>query len=166
MTAAADASLLALGDVCLHVTVRPSGPEEFCPGDVELSPGGSCAMVASQVAALGRPVTMFGVAGDDDLAAQLRSHLIADGVDCRRWASVAGPTARAAILVGPDGGHRVVVEQGGVTEPGEALVAAMEEGAIPDGALCYVPGFPQYDPVRAALAERRARLVCDFGFRP
>jgi sugar/nucleoside kinase (ribokinase family) len=166
VTAAAGAPIAAFGDVCLHVTVRPDGHGEFSVGDVELGPGGSCAMVALQVAALDRPVTMFGVAGDDDLADRLRARLTAAGIDCSRWESIGGATARVVITVDTSGGHRLVVDQGGVTEPGEALAGAAREAALPDDALCYVPGFPGYDAVRGVLAERGARLVCDFGFRP
>ena len=158
-------TVLVFGDVCLHVTVRPSGPADFCPGEVDLSPGGSAAMVACQLAALERPVTMVGVAGRDALADQLRGHLVTAGVDCSRWTSVPGATARVAILLGTDGDHRVVVEQGGVTEPGQALVAAAQETCL-DGALCYLPGFPGYDAARATLVGRGARMICDFGFRP
>lgn len=158
--------LLLFGDVCLHITIRPSDARDFCAGDVELGPGGSCAMVAAQAAALSHPVTMVGVAGDDELGAQLRRHLTTAGVDCSRWRAVTGETARVAILVGTEGEHRVVVAQGGVTEPGEVLATEAREISVPDDALCYVPGFPGYDAVRVALAERGVRLVCDFGFRP
>lgn len=163
---AAPAPVVVFGDVCLHVTVRPSGLGDFCTGDVDLSPGGSAAMVALQVAALGRPVVMMGVAGQDRLADRLVSCLVAAGIDCSRWTSVPGATAKVAILVGADGSHSVVVEQGGVEQPGEALAAGARDACLPRDALCYVPGFPAYDAVRVILAERRARVVCDFGFRP
>ena len=158
--------IVVLGDVCLHVTIRSSGPDEFCTGDVELGPGGSSAMVALQIAALGRRVTMIGVAGADDLGQGLRGRVAAAGVDCTRWTSVPGATARVAVLVEPGGDHRVVVAQGAVTEPGRVLATALDEVSVPDGAWCYVPGFPGYDQVRTALADRPVRLVCDFGFRP
>jgi sugar/nucleoside kinase (ribokinase family) len=159
-------AVVAFGDVCLHVTVRPGGPEDFTTGDVVLSPGGSCAMVARQVAALGRPVVMVGVAGSDDLAAGLRAQLTEEGIDCSDWANVPGATARVAILVGAGGEHRVVVEQGGVTEPGEALAGSAATRQLSPQTLCYVPGFPAYDPTRRQLLARGARLVCDLGFRP
>jgi sugar/nucleoside kinase (ribokinase family) len=165
-TAAPAPRILVFGDVCLHVTVRPNGDSDFCAGEVVLGPGGSSAMVAAQVAALDHPVSMVGVAGDDHIAVDLRRRLAAGGVDCARWTFVPGDTAQVAILVGAGGDHRVVVEQGGVTGPGEALAAAAREIPVPDGAWCYVPGFPGYDAIRLALTERGVRLVCDFGFRP
>jgi sugar/nucleoside kinase (ribokinase family) len=158
--------VVVFGDACLHVTVRPGDAAEFSAGEVVLGPGGSAAMVAWQIAALERPVTMFGVAGNDELAGQVRGQLAAAGVDCSRWAAVPGATARVAILVGPDGGHRVVVDQGGVTEPDLALAEAAEQAELREDTLCYVPGFPGYDGVRTALTGRGARVVCDFGFRP
>jgi sugar/nucleoside kinase (ribokinase family) len=160
------AGVVVFGDTCLHVTVRPSSLDDFCAGEVELTPGGSAAMVAWQVAAVGWPVTMAGVAGTDDLATDLRARLEGAGVDCSRWTSVPGRTARVAILVDPDGGHRVVVEQGEITEPGRVLATAMDSDFGLSGKLCYIPGFPAYDEARTMLVERRANVVSDFGFRP
>ncbi|MGP3928793.1 carbohydrate kinase family protein [Nonomuraea sp. KM88] len=166
MTGVAGVPIVVFGDVCLHVTVRSSGTGDFCAGDVKLDPGGSAAMVALQLAALERRVAMVGVAGEDDLAEHLRKSLIASGVDCSWWASVAGDTARVAILVESGGDHRVIVNQEGVTRPGEALTPLLRELRVRGDALCYVPGFPSYDPLRVALVEQGARVVCDFGFRP
>ncbi|MFI9842510.1 carbohydrate kinase family protein [Nonomuraea sp. NPDC051941] len=163
---AAASPVYVFGDVCLHVTIRPSGSGKFCAGDVRLDPGGSAAMVAWQLAALERPVAMVGVAGQDHAAKRLRDRLVAVGVDCSCWTSVVGETARVAIFVEPGGDHRVVVEQGDVTRPGEALAARVQEVDLPEDALCYVPGFPAYDAVRTALLDRSLRVVCDFGFRP
>ncbi|WP_165977835.1 carbohydrate kinase family protein [Nonomuraea diastatica] len=166
MTGAPDVPVVVFGDVCLHVTVHPSGSDEFCAGDVKLDPGGSAAMVALQLAALERRVAMVGVSGQDRLAEHLRERLIASGVDCSRWTSVAGNTARVAILVESDGGHRVIVDHGDMKRPGEALSTLARELPLRDDVLCYVPGFPDYDPLRVALVEQGARVVCDFGFRP
>jgi ribokinase len=166
VTASGTAPIVVFGDVCLHVTIRPAGTGEFCPGEVDLGPGGSAAMVALQVAALGTPVAMVGVAGSDAVADDLRDRLTVAGVDCSRWTLLPGATARVAVLVDDNGEHRVVVEQGGVQEPGVALAKMTHGSRATADTVTYVPGFPAYDAARTHLVDHETQVVCDFGFRP
>jgi sugar/nucleoside kinase (ribokinase family) len=154
-------SVAAYGDVVLHVTVALDQDESssFTFAPVDLSPGGSAAMVVAQVAALGRPARLVATIGRDYVGDGLRAELESAGVDCSRCVHVGRTGLVVAGVRGTE--HTVVADVGPVSV--DSLVAAT--GDTSDAAFVYVPGFPGYEPLLERLV-RDTRVVADFGFAP
>lgn len=78
----------------------------------QVHPGGKGANQAVAVARLGYPVQLVGRVGDDAFGDQLRSHLVAAGVDTSGVSTTEGSSGIAAIVVSASGENSIVVTPG------------------------------------------------------
>lgn len=155
---------MTLGDLVLDVVVRPSLPPvagSDVPGTLRFRPGGSAANAAREAVRLGAAASLIAAVGDDAWGRRLAAALRAEGVR-PRLVTVAGTTARLAVLVGPDGERTFVTERG----VADALAAAAIRPAWLAGAgallvsayACFAPG-PAAAAARAALVARAAGAI-------
>jgi ribokinase len=72
-------------------------------------PGGKGANQAVAAARLGASVAMIGCVGDDAYGEQLRSALLAEGIDCQAVTAIAGESTGVALIVVDDNSQNAIV---------------------------------------------------------
>jgi ribokinase len=72
-------------------------------------PGGKGANQAVAAARLGASVAMIGCVGDDAYGEQLRSALLAEGIDCEAVTAIAGESTGVALIVVDDNSQNAIV---------------------------------------------------------
>ena len=90
----------------------PIAGETVLGTDFHINPGGKGANQAVAIARLGYPVRMIGRLGDDVFGAQLRTHLVNEGVDLTGVSAAQASSGVAAIAVSASGENSIVVIQG------------------------------------------------------
>ncbi|MFW6090292.1 MAG: ribokinase [Actinomycetota bacterium] len=99
-------------DLVVTVDRAPNRGETVTGRTFHTVPGGKGANQALAAARAGGSVAFLGAVGDDAHGAQIRSLLIADGVDVRGLQTSEVPTGTAHIVVDEDGGNAIVVVPG------------------------------------------------------
>lgn len=100
-------------DYVVPVPHHPVAGETVMGGDHARICGGKGANQAVAAARLGRSVAFVGCVGDDPAGQELRTALIADGIDVSLLRVVPHtPSGIALIAVGPDGDNSIVVSPG------------------------------------------------------
>jgi ribokinase len=113
-------------DLVAYTARVPTAGETVIGDRFVMGFGGKGANQAVMAARLGARVSMVGALGDDVYADMTIDNLIAQGVDTRHVARVAGSSGVAPIWVEPDGTNRIIVVPGanGEVDP-EAAAAAV-----------------------------------------
>jgi sugar/nucleoside kinase (ribokinase family) len=150
------------GTSALHVVSSARPTAGLSRGRVRLSPGGPAAVVALQLARLGRRPLFVGTVGADPPGDFVRTELIRSGVDC------------SAIQVGGRTPCVLAVVDDGVELTADVPDDAMELAVPPHltapgtvaGDMVYVTGFPELVPALRTLASAGHRPVVDVGYIP
>ncbi len=107
------ASILCAGVVTMDLVFRVAepivAPVKYRASDSSLTSGGCALNAAAAVARLGGAAHLAGAIGTDAFGDLLVAEIGAEGVETGLLTRVAGaPTARSAVIVGPDGGRTIV----------------------------------------------------------
>lgn len=125
------ANVVVMGSLNMDLIVRaprlPIGGETLAGHGFSTAPGGKGANQAVAAARLGARVAMIGCVGDDAYGSELRSGLLAEGIDCSAVDVAAGvPSGIASILVDDAGQNAIVIVAGGNGEMTPARIARHE----------------------------------------
>jgi ribokinase len=99
-------------DMGFDVDTLPRPGETVLASSARSTPGGKGANQAVAAARAGAQVQLVGATGDDPAAAQLRSHLAANGVGSDGLTTVGGPSGAAVVMVDSAGENIIVVAPG------------------------------------------------------
>lgn len=99
-------------DMGFDVDTLPRPGETVLASSARSTPGGKGANQAVAAARAGAQVQLVGATGDDPAAAQLRSHLAANGVGSDGLTTVGGPSGAAVVVVDSAGENIIVVAPG------------------------------------------------------
>lgn len=154
-------------DVTLFVEELPGAGRAATTGRFCVEAGGKGGNPALAAAALGRPVSLLGVVGDDEAATAVLSELDARGVDVGAVRRAAGQTSHIVHLVEPSARRRYVEAPAAtlrrwLTEDDVALACG------PDDIVMLSTALPAEACLNAVAAARRcgARLVVDAAGEP
>ena len=96
-------------DIGLDVDTLPCPGETALAASMRSTPGGKGANQAVAAARSGADVQIVGAVGDDAAAAELRSHLEANGVDTDGLITIPGRSGSAVVIVDSSGENIIVV---------------------------------------------------------
>ena len=140
-------------DFVVHVDRLPRPGETVTARDFARSPGGKGANQAVAASRLGAKVTMVGAVGDDELAAEALSGLVAAGVelDVERK----GQTGVALIYVDSAGENEIAVFPGANAEvtPRSVEGAVMCQLEVPDAVVLAAAAKAEFFALNAAPAR-------------
>jgi ribokinase len=107
------AQVVVVGSLNMDLVARAARlpvPGETVPGDAfSTIPGGKGANQAVASARLGARTAIIGCVGDDAFGAQLRSGLLADGIDCQGVRTALGVSSGVALIVVDEAGRNGIV---------------------------------------------------------
>lgn len=140
-------------DTVFEVETLPRPGETVLASSSRCTPGGKGANQAAAAARAGAVVQFVGAVGDDPVAARLREHLSANGVNADGLMTLPGPSGNAVVLVDSAGENTIVVA------PGANGRLQLDSGRVPAlVADCDVLLLQLEIPVTtAAAAARQAR---------
>ncbi|MBV9353384.1 MAG: ribokinase, partial [Mycobacterium sp.] len=140
-------------DTVFEVETLPRPGETVLASSSRCTPGGKGANQAAAAARAGAVVQFVGAVGDDPVAARLREHLSANGVNTDGLMTLPGPSGYAVVLVDSAGENTIVVA------PGANGRLELDSGRVPAlVADCDVLLLQLEIPVTtAAAAARQAR---------
>ncbi|OBI38253.1 ribokinase [Mycobacterium sp. E1386] len=142
-------------DLSLRVDALPSPGETVLASSLTYAPGGKGGNQAVAAARAGARVQFVGAIGDDPAAAELRAHLLGNGVSLDATAETPGPSGTAIVVVDAHAENTIVVAPG--ANGRLALDAAAARSVI---AGCDVLLTQLEIPVQAAVvAAQQARSV-------
>ena len=149
-------------DLVVHVPHLPEPGETVAGGRFERHGGGKGANQAVAAARLGGAVRFFGAIGDDDIGADLRAELVAEGIDVSGLLTIPrAPSGVAVILVDDFGENQIAVALGANDAlEAAAVTAALGRVRSASADVCLIGGFEIPDAVIVATARhaRKARL--------
>ena len=160
MSGAASGDVLVVGDLMVDVVVVPSGPLAHgsdVTSRVRAVGGGSAANTACWLAALGRPVRLAAMAGDDPTGAGALAQLERAGVTFAGAVLRGASTGTCVVLVDPDGERTMLPDRAANDELSVEVVTA----ALADPpAWLHLSGYTLLDDgsrpaARAAIATAR-----------
>lgn len=99
-------------DITCDVAALPRPGETVLASSLSYAPGGKGGNQAVAAARAGAHVQFVGALGDDDAAASLWAHLVANGVGLDATVTVPGPSGTAIIVVDADAENTIVVAPG------------------------------------------------------
>lgn len=99
-------------DLTFEVAQLPRPGETVLASSTSHSPGGKGANQAVAAARAGAQVQLVAAFGDDPVAAELRAHLLVNGVGLDGVSTVSGPSGTAVIVVDAHGENTIVVAPG------------------------------------------------------
>jgi ribokinase len=154
--------VIVVGSVNVDLVVRgdrlPGPGETVTGGTFERHHGGKGANQAVAAARLGASTSFVGLVGDDDLGADARAALEAEGVDVSALGRTGGPTGVALILVASSGENMIGVASGANWRlSGADVEAAMTALAPGPGDVVLASNEIPAEAVRAGLATGRRR---------
>lgn len=161
--------LVTLGDLSLDIVISATAPTATgsdVGGTIAFRVGGSAANVARAAASLGGNSVFVGAVGDDELGRRLVAMLEADGVRPVVTFIRKVPTARIAVLVGPDGERSFVTARGAADRLAPSDVAGIP---IPHGERAWSFGLhvPMYsllhEPIASAAADTADAVIAAGG---
>ncbi len=107
------AKVVIVGSLNMDLVARaprlPRAGETLAGDSFVTVPGGKGANQAVAAARLGAGVAMIGCVGDDAYGEQLRSALLAEGIDCQAVTAVAGESTGVALIVVDDSSQNAIV---------------------------------------------------------
>jgi len=107
------AKVVIVGSLNMDLVTRaprlPRGGETLAGHSFVTVPGGKGANQAVAAARLGASVAMVGCVGDDAYGDQLRSALLAEGIDCDAVTAIAGESTGVALIVVDDNSQNAIV---------------------------------------------------------
>jgi ribokinase len=107
------AKVVIVGSLNMDLVTRaprlPRAGETLAGQSFVTVPGGKGANQAVAAARLGASVAMVGCVGDDAYGEQLRSALLAEGIDCQAVTAVAGESTGVALIVVDDSSQNAIV---------------------------------------------------------
>jgi sugar/nucleoside kinase (ribokinase family) len=111
---ATSTTYIVVGDAMIDITVRMGGPLAYgsdTPASITQSPGGSAANTAAWLASTGQATVFVGCVGDDAPGREVRSALLAAGVQPALSVAPA-PTGACVVLVDPTGQRTMLPDTG------------------------------------------------------
>jgi sugar/nucleoside kinase (ribokinase family) len=106
--------ILSIGDLLLDITIVPEGeliPDDDSPAEITVGGGGQAANFCAWVAALGEPVRLVTMVGNDDRGHELVAGMQELGVEVFPvWGGE--PTGAVAVLVGLNGERSMATQRG------------------------------------------------------
>ncbi len=107
------AKVVIVGSLNMDLVARaprlPRAGETLAGDSFVTVPGGKGANQAVAAARLGAGVAMIGCVGDDAYGEQLRSALLAEGIDCQAVTAVKGESTGVALIVVDDSSQNAIV---------------------------------------------------------
>ncbi|MEX6674727.1 ribokinase [Pseudomonas sp. W2Oct36] len=107
------AKVVIVGSLNMDLVTRaprlPRAGETLAGQSFVTVPGGKGANQAVAAARLGASVAMVGCVGDDAYGEQLRSALLAEGIDCQAVTRIAGESTGVALIVVDDSSQNAIV---------------------------------------------------------
>ena len=107
------AKVVIVGSLNMDLVTRaprlPRAGETLAGESFVTVPGGKGANQAVAAARLGASVAMIGCVGDDAYGEQLRSALLAEGIDCQAVTAIAGESTGVALIVVDDNSQNAIV---------------------------------------------------------
>lgn len=107
------AKVVIVGSLNMDLVTRaprlPRGGETLAGHSFVTVPGGKGANQAVAAARLGASVAMVGCVGDDAYGDQLRTALLAEGIDCDAVTAIAGESTGVALIVVDDNSQNAIV---------------------------------------------------------
>jgi ribokinase len=107
------AKVVIVGSLNMDLVTRaprlPRAGETLAGQSFVTVPGGKGANQAVAAARLGASVAMIGCVGDDAYGEQLRSALLAEGIDCEAVTAIAGESTGVALIVVDDNSQNAIV---------------------------------------------------------
>ena len=107
------AKVVIVGSLNMDLVTRaprlPRAGETLAGQSFVTVPGGKGANQAVAAARLGASVAMIGCVGDDAYGEQLRSALLAEGIDCQAVTAIAGESTGVALIVVDDNSQNAIV---------------------------------------------------------
>nr|WP_314578925.1 ribokinase [uncultured Pseudomonas sp.] len=107
------AKVVIVGSLNMDLVTRaprlPRAGETLAGQSFVTVPGGKGANQAVAAARLGASVSMIGCVGDDAYGEQLRSALLAEGIDCQAVTAIAGESTGVALIVVDDNSQNAIV---------------------------------------------------------
>ncbi|WP_296256472.1 MULTISPECIES: ribokinase [unclassified Pseudomonas] len=107
------AKVVIVGSLNMDLVTRaprlPRAGETLAGQSFVTVPGGKGANQAVAAARLGASVAMIGCVGDDAYGEQLRSALLAEGIDCQAVTCMAGESSGVALIVVDDSSQNAIV---------------------------------------------------------